>query len=74
MSWIYCIIWFKKRKIEVLINFDNKINTITIIYTTKLNLKICHTDIGAQKFDSFTFKFFKIILVSFYVKDKLDQA
>lgn len=71
---IYYPIWFKKNKIWTLINLASEVNTITLRYIAKLDLKICSTNIGAQKIDSSTLKIFEIFLTSFQKKDKLGLA
>lgn len=47
---------------------------MTIIYATILGLKIRHTNIKAQKINSFILKTLKIILANFWVEDKLGRA
>lgn len=59
----------KKIKIQAPINFNYKINAITLTYVTKLGFKICHINVKAQKINSCIFKIFRIILTSFQVKD-----
>lgn len=59
---------------QVFINSGSKKNAITPEYALKLDLKVCHTNIKAQKIDSFTLKTFKIVLASFQVEDKLKRA
>lgn len=46
---IYYLIFFQKNNynIEFLINFDSKINIITLIYTKKLDFQILKIDIRA---------------------------
>lgn len=73
LDWVLCIyypVWFKKDKVRALINFGNKVNTITPAYALKLSLKVRSTDIGAQKTNVSTLKMFEIILTSFQVEDK----
>lgn len=43
---------------------------MTLIYTAKLGLKVCQTDVRAQKIEGSTFKIFKILLANFEVEDK----
>lgn len=58
---------------KVFINLGNKVNVMTLIYVVKLALKVCFTDVGAQKIDDSIFKTFGIILTSFQVEDKLEK-
>lgn len=44
-----------------------------LIYTLKLGLKVCFTNIKAQKTDDSIFKIFKIVLASFKVENKLGR-
>ena len=57
-----------------LIDFSNKVNTITLGYIFKLGLKICPINFAAQKIDSSTLKMFEIVLASFQIKNKLERA
>ena len=77
LDWVSCICYlirFKKCKVQALINFSNKVNTITPGYTLKLGLKVCPTDVGAQKIDGSTLKTFEIVLASFQVEETLGMA
>lgn len=67
---------FKKGHTEVqaLIDFDNKVNIMTLAYATILRLYICPTDIETQKIDGFTLSTYDIILVNFQLKDKLKKT
>lgn len=49
VSYIYYLIQLKKAqiKIQALINFGSKVNAITLLYVTKLSLKVRSTNIGA---------------------------
>lgn len=44
--------WFKNNKIRSLINSRSEINAIAIAFVAKLDLKVCFTNIRAQKIDS----------------------
>lgn len=65
--YIYYSLCFPKDtiKVKALINFCNKVNAMTSGYALKLDLKVYHTNIGAQKIDSSTLKIFEIVLISF---------
>lgn len=71
---INSLLWFQKNEFQTLINLGRKINTITLGYASKLGLKVCSTNIRAQKIDNSTLEMFGIILASFYIEDKLGQA
>lgn len=47
---------------------------MTLAYEAKLSLKICATNIKAQKVDDFTLEMFEIVLSSCHVKNKLKNA
>ena len=47
---------------------------MTLTYTSKLGLRVCHTDVGAQKIDSSTFQTFRMVLANFKVEDKLRKT
>ena len=57
-----------------LLDLGSEVNAMTPAFTSKLDLKICSTDVGAQKIDGSTFQTFEIILASFQVEDKLGQT
>lgn len=52
-------------KVQNLYNTNGEVNTMTSVFAFKLGLKVCYTNIKAQKIDSSTFKTFKIVLTSF---------
>ena len=76
LNWVSCIcypIWFKKNKVQALINSGSEVNTITPGYASKLGLKVRPTDIGVKKIDGSIFKTFGMVLASFQVEDKLGR-
>lgn len=44
---------------------------MTSVYTLKLGLKVCSTNIRVQKIDDSIFKTFGMVLASFQLDDKL---
>lgn len=56
---------------QTLINLYSKVNAMTQEYIFKLDLKIYLNNKKAQKINSSIFKTFKIVLVSFQVKNNL---
>ena len=70
------MIWFKKSKVQVqaLFDFGSEINAITLEYILKLGLKVCPTNIGAQKIDGSTLKTFEMVLASFQVENTFGSA
>lgn len=43
--YMHYLFWFKKNKLQTLINLESKINTITPVYILKLGFKICLTSV-----------------------------
>ena len=74
---IYYLVQFRKNKgttIQVLINSGSKVNTMTSAYVAKLGLKVCSTNIGAQKIDGSLLRTFGIVIAGFPVEDKFGIA
>ena len=71
---IYYPIWFKKKDVQDLIDSGSEVNAMTLVYASKLDLKVYYTDVGAQKIDGPTLKTFGIVLANFQVEDKLWRA
>lgn len=73
---IYYSLYFQKdiAKVKALFNSDSKFNAITPAYALKLGLKICHTNVQAQKIDGFTLKMFGMVLASFKVENMLSRS
>lgn len=63
--YICYLIWFKKNKIQALLDSGSEVNTIIPVFVSKLDLKICQIGIKAQKIDNSILKTFEIVLVSF---------
>lgn len=75
--YIYYLFYFykdKKNKIQALINSNSKVNAIILAYALKLGLKICRTNVKAQKITGFIFKIFEIVLARFQVEDRLGRV
>ena len=64
----------KKNEVGALINSGSKVNAMTPTYATKLDLKVCRTNVKAEKIDDSTLEMFGIVLVSFQVEDKLGRT
>lgn len=71
---IYYPVLFKKDKLKALINSCNKFNTMMIVYTLKLNLKLYSINIRVQKIDNAILKIFEIVMSSFQIEIKLEKA
>ena len=65
--------WKDTVEVRALIDLGSELNAISPAYTSKLGLKVCHTDVGAQKIDGSTLETFGMVLASFQVEDKLGR-
>lgn len=70
---IYYPFWLKKNKMQAFIDLSSKFNAKTLTYAAKLGLKVCLTDIRAQKINSSTFETFEIELASFRVENNFNK-
>ncbi len=57
--------WKDYKKIQALIDSSNKVNALTLDYGAKLSLKICCTNVKAQKIHGFTPQMFEMVVASF---------
>ena len=60
--------------VKALIDSGSEVNAMTPAYALKLDLRACHTNVGAQKIDGSTLETFGMVLASFQVEDKLGRA
>ena len=80
MDQIFCIFYpmqFKKDKdkdILSLIDFGNKLNTMTLSYIAKIGLKKQKTNVDVQNFDNFSLKTYGIVVDAFDILNKLSQS
>ena len=76
MSCIYYPLRFQKDIVGVkaLISLGSEINTMIPAYVLKLGLKVRHTNVGAQKINSFILKTIGIFLASFQVENISGRA
>lgn len=61
-------------KIKTLINSNNKVNTITLAYTIKLDFIIQKTSFKAQKINGSLLEIFNIVLACFLLQDNLEKV
>ena len=61
-------------KVQALIDTGSKVNTMAPAYASKLGLRVCRTNVGAQKIDGSALETFGIVLASFQMEDKLGRA
>ena len=68
VPYIHYLVQFRKNKratIQALINSGNEINMMALAYAAKLDLKVCPTNLGAQKIDGLLLWAFEIVIASF---------
>ena len=66
--------WKDSAGVRALLDLGSEVNAMTPTFALKLGLKVCFTDVGAQKIDRSTFQTFGMVLASFQVEDKLGWA
>lgn len=75
VPYIYHLVQFKKNqaKVQILLNFSNKVNIITLIYVANLGFKVRLTDVGAYKINGSILKIFEMVLASFQIKEEHEK-
>ena len=73
---IHNLIRFRKDSVGAgaLLDSGSEVNAMTPAFASKLGLKVCPTNVGAQKIDGSTLQTFGMVLASFQVEDKLGRA
>lgn len=64
----------KGKHILALINFDNKINAMTLTYAAKLGFKMRKIEVDVQKIDGLLLKIYNIVIPTFQIFNKLDES
>ncbi len=59
-----------KDQIEALLYLGSEVNAMSQAFTQQLGLKICKTNVGAQKINGITLKTYGIVVSTFLVLDK----
>lgn len=74
--YIHYLLYFQKNtnKLQALLNFGSKVNTMMPVYISKLGFRVCHTNVRTQKIDNSILEIFKMVLASFYIKNKLKKT
>ena len=72
---IHYLVRFRKdsSQIQALLDSRSKVNAINPAYASRLDLRVHHINIRAQKIDGSTFETFGMVLASFQVEDKLGR-
>ena len=66
--------WKDTAIVTAQIDLGSEVNAMTPAYTSKLGLRVRHTDVRAQKIDSFTLQLFGMVLANFQVEDQLGRT
>lgn len=64
------LIQFKIQQIETLINYRNKLNTISSTLRARLGLTTPQISFNVQKIDSFVFKIYSMVIERFLIENK----
>ncbi len=59
-----------KDQIEVLLDSESEVNTMSQAFAHQLGLKICKTNIGTQKIDGTTLETYRMVVSTFSISDK----
>ncbi len=59
-----------KNQTKALLNSESEVNTMNQAFAHQLGLKICKTNVGAQKIDDTTLEIYQIVISTFSVSDK----
>ncbi len=59
-----------KDQTEILLDSGSKVNAMSHTFAQQLGLKICKTNVGAQKIDGITLETYEIVVSTFSVSDK----
>lgn len=71
MSHIYSLLRLVQSvSCENVINLRSKVNAIQTSLTRKLGLRICKTDVNTQKIDGSRLETDKMVITSFYIREK----
>ena len=67
VPYIHYLLCFQKYivRVKALINYSSEVNAMILNYALKLGLKVCYTNIGAQKIDGSIFEIFEMVLANF---------
>ncbi len=69
VPWIWYPVIFKNQT-EALLDSRSKVKAMSQAFAHQLGLKICKTNVGAQKIDDTTLKTYGIVVSNFSVSDK----
>ena len=69
---IWYLVTFKDQT-EALLNLKSEVNTISLVFASQLGLRICKSNVQAQKIDDTTLETYGIVVSSFCLLDKDSQ-
>ena len=64
----------KNKDIKTVIDLSSKINMMQLTHTIKLGLRIKKINIGVQKIDGSYLNIFKMVIVNYSIKNKLERV
>lgn len=56
-----------------MINFDSKVNTLTLAYIAKLSFAIRFINISTQKINGLALKTYKMVIIAFYIQNNFGK-
>ncbi len=66
-------IWYSvtfKNQTEALLNLESEVNAMSQAFAQQLDLKICKTNVRAQKIDGTTLETYRMVVSTFSISDK----
>ena len=64
----------KNKDIKTVIDLSSKINMMQLTHTIKLGLRIKKINIGVQKIDGSYLNIFRMVIVNYSIKNKLERV
>lgn len=74
VPYIQYLVPFPNNKVKALLNFDGKVNAMTLFLTAKLDFTPQKTTINTQKIDSLALETFRQVIVELLLYNKLDKS
>lgn len=60
-------------KVKALLDFDSKVNTMSLVYASKQVIYVCSTDVEVWKINRSIFLTYGMVLANFQLKDKQEK-
>ena len=76
VPFIHYPVWFQEdqEQVRALLNSGSKVNTISLAYAKRLNLKTWKINIGAQKINGSALETFEMVIAECQVEDKSGRS